>query len=90
MIARMPQLTRRAMLRFGVGAAAGAGAYALSTLLRAGSATADRSNPPAGAAPTYVTGSFVSAARGGIETNWAIARPPGQNQRLRAVIALHG
>jgi hypothetical protein len=25
-----------------------------------------------------VTGSFVSAARGGISTNWAIARPPGQ------------
>ncbi|TDO14251.1 S-formylglutathione hydrolase FrmB [Mycobacterium sp. BK086] len=46
---------------------------------------------PAGApAPTMVTGSFVSAARGGINTNWAIARPPGQTAPLRPVIALHG
>jgi S-formylglutathione hydrolase FrmB len=36
------------------------------------------------------TGSFVSAARGGISTNWAIARPPGQTKALRPVIALHG
>jgi S-formylglutathione hydrolase FrmB len=41
-------------------------------------------------APTMVTGSFVSAARGGISTNWAIARPPGQTKALRPVIALHG
>jgi S-formylglutathione hydrolase FrmB len=41
-------------------------------------------------APTMVTGSFVSAARGGISTNWAIARPPGQTKPLRPVIALHG
>lgn len=46
-------------------------------------------NPPS-SAPTYVTGSFVSAARGGVETNWAIARPPGQNEALHPVIALHG
>lgn len=45
---------------------------------------------PAPAAPTMVTGSFVSAARGGINTNWAIARPPGQTKALRPVIALHG
>jgi S-formylglutathione hydrolase FrmB len=37
-----------------------------------------------------VTGSFVSAARGGVSTNWAIARPPGQMKALRPVIALHG
>lgn len=37
-----------------------------------------------------VTGSFVSAARGGISTSWAIARPPGQTRPLRPVIALHG
>ena len=37
-----------------------------------------------------VTGSFVSAARGGVNTNWAIARPPGQTKPLRPVIALHG
>jgi S-formylglutathione hydrolase FrmB len=46
--------------------------------------------PATQAAPTMVTGSFVSAARGGISTNWAIARPPGQKEPLRPVIALHG
>ncbi|MCW2654110.1 MAG: putative esterase superfamily protein [Mycobacterium sp.] len=46
--------------------------------------------PAPAAAPAFVTGSFVSAARGGIDTNWAIARPPGQVQTLRPVIALHG
>ena len=45
---------------------------------------------PAQPAPTMVTGSFVSAARGGVDTNWAIARPPGQTKALRPVIALHG
>lgn len=47
--------------------------------------------PPAGQdAPTMATGTFVSAARGGVPTNWAIARPPGQTRPLRPVIALHG
>ncbi|MGF2950836.1 alpha/beta hydrolase [Mycobacterium sp. THU-M116] len=46
--------------------------------------------PSSQPAPTMVTGSFVSAARGGITTNWAIARPPGQTMPLRPVIALHG
>ena len=45
--------------------------------LGAGAAAAARAAPPV-AAPTYVDGSFVSAARGGVATNWAIARPPGQ------------
>ncbi len=45
---------------------------------------------PPSAAPTMTTGSFVSAARGGVPTNWAIARPPGQTAPLRPVIALHG
>jgi S-formylglutathione hydrolase FrmB len=40
--------------------------------------------------PTKVSGSFVSAARGGILTNYIIARPPGQTAPLRPVIALHG
>jgi pimeloyl-ACP methyl ester carboxylesterase len=40
--------------------------------------------------PTRVSGSFVSAARGGIVTNYVIARPPGQIGPLRPVIALHG
>ena len=46
--------------------------------------------PSAEPAPTMITGSLVSAARGGISTNWAIARPPGQTKALRPVIALHG
>ncbi len=46
--------------------------------------------PAAQAAPTMVTGSFDSAARGGKTTNWAIARPPDQTKALRPVIALHG
>ena len=47
--------------------------------------------PTAGATlPTKLTGSFVSAARGGIKTNWVIAMPPGQTGMLRPVIALHG
>ncbi len=46
--------------------------------------------PAAVPAPTMVTGSFVSAARGGVDTNWAIARPPGQSAPLRPLIALHG
>ncbi len=47
--------------------------------------------PTAGSAlPTKLTGSFVSAARGGIKTNWVIALPPGQTGLLRPVIALHG
>ena len=61
----MPNLTRRAVLRLGAGAAGAAAASAV-----AGGA-------PASADPTMVTGSFVSAARGGLPTNWAIARPPG-------------
>jgi S-formylglutathione hydrolase FrmB len=85
-----PALTRREVLRLGAGAAAGvAGSYALPTLLGAGVSTAEPAPPPT-AAPAYLTGSFVSAARGGIETSWAIARPPGTKQALRPVIALHG
>ncbi|MEE6175181.1 alpha/beta hydrolase-fold protein [Mycobacterium sp. 050134] len=107
MMARMPELSRRAVLRLGVGAAAGAaGVSALDVLIqprpsRAAPVTPANSQmplvppplepaPPAQPAPTMVTGSFVSAARGGINTNWAIARPPGQTTALRPVIALHG
>ncbi len=46
--------------------------------------------PATATAPTMVTGTFVSSARGGVATNWAIARPPGQTHPLRPVIALHG
>jgi enterochelin esterase-like enzyme len=112
MMAPMPELSRRAILRFGAGAAAGAaGAYTLGATLRTESAAAPPVSmtsagaplappapvvppaplaPPEAAAPTYVNGSFVSAARGGVTTNWAIARPPGQTAALRPVVALHG
>jgi S-formylglutathione hydrolase FrmB len=46
--------------------------------------------PVAVTAPTMTTGSFVSAARGGANTSWAIARPPGHSAPLRPIIALHG
>ncbi|WP_029113221.1 alpha/beta hydrolase family protein [Mycobacterium sp. URHB0044] len=104
MMARMPDLDRRAILRLGLGAAAGAaGAYALGSALpgpavstppvamtSVGAPLAPPPEPAPTAAPTYVTGSFISAARGGVATNWAIARPPGQTGPLRPVIALHG
>ena len=114
MMARMPDLSRRAVLGVGASAALGAvGAYALDIVFQprtsqampvsaAGGQTrlapapnaplepAPSPSPSAQPAPTMVTGSFVSAARGGISTNWAIARPPGQTKPLRPVIALHG
>jgi pimeloyl-ACP methyl ester carboxylesterase len=108
MMARMPDLSRRAVLGLGAGAVLGAaGGYGLDNLLRTQKtrnipvSTASTQArlapppplepaPPADPAPTMTTGSFVSAARGGISTNWAIARPPGQTKPLRPVIALHG
>ncbi|OBK71804.1 alpha/beta hydrolase-fold protein [Mycobacterium sp. 1274761.0] len=91
----MPEMTRRTMLRLGAGLA---GAYALDPVWQLGLATAagaPPADPPspssAGGLPTMLTGSFVSTARGGIETKWAIALPPGRFTRpLRTVIALHG
>lgn len=71
-------LTRRDVLRAGTLAVAGAVSGAVSGA------------PRAAAAPTMVTGTFRSAARGGIPTEWAIARPPGQSGPLRPLIALHG
>jgi S-formylglutathione hydrolase FrmB len=108
MIARMPDLSRRAVLRLGASVAAGAaGAYGLDILFQSRTSKAipvSRAStqvplapapplepaPSAEAAPTMTTGSFVSAARGGVSTNWAIARPPGQTKALRTMIALHG
>lgn len=90
-------LTRRAVLAMGAGAGA-AGAWALSALLdpprlRAAPPLnpAPLEPPTAGnSLPTKLTGSFVSAARGGIKTNWVIVMPPDQAGSLRPVIALHG
>ena len=108
MIARMPDMSRRAVLSLGASVAAGAaGAYGLDILFQSRTSKAipvSRAStqvplapapplepaPSAEAAPTMTTGSFVSAARGGVSTNWAIARPPGQTKALRPVIALHG
>ena len=112
MMARMPDLSRRAVLGLGAGAAIGAvGAYALDIVLKPRASQAmpvsapvsrTATGPPMAPAaprepapssqpaPTMDTGSFVSAARGGITTNWAISRPPGQTRPLRPVIALHG
>lgn len=97
-IAIMPDLNRRAMLRMSAGAGLGAtGLLAFSGLLdptatqAAPQGPAPFEPPSAGTAmPTKLTGSFMSAARGGIKTNYAIAVPPGQTGALRAVIALHG
>ncbi|WP_409370790.1 alpha/beta hydrolase [Mycolicibacterium sediminis] len=107
-MAPVSELSRRAILRLGVGAAVGAaGAYAIGStashvsvdgtpvsMTGVGSPMAPLAPQPplqpATPAPTYVTGSFTSAARGGVTTNWAIARPPGQTAPLRPVIALHG
>src|SRR5699024_12700761 len=77
-LAPMANLSRRALLRLGAGAAAAvaAGTATPSHASRAGVPRAPRA--PA-AAPTMTTGSFVSAARGGVRTDWAIARPPGQS-----------
>lgn len=94
----MADLTRRSVLRMGAGASAGAaGVWALGALLNpiqtlaAPMAPAPFDPPAAGKTlPTKLTGSFVSAARGGIKTNWVIAMPPGQTKLLRPVIALHG
>ncbi|OBK83929.1 esterase [Mycolicibacter heraklionensis] len=85
MMAAMPELSRRAVLRAGAVLGA-AGALGASSLLSARPTQA----APLQAAPTMTTGSFASAARGGITTNWAIARPPGQTGALRPLIALHG
>ena len=108
MIDDVSDMSRRALLRLGASAAAGAaGVYALGSTLHAPRVTTPPvamtgvgvplAPPPAplapasaAPAPTYVTGSFTSAARGGVQTNWAIARPPGQTAPLRPVIALHG
>ncbi|MBI3213211.1 MAG: alpha/beta hydrolase [Mycobacterium sp.] len=109
MMAGMPELPRRAVLRLGLGAVAGAAGVAAlgsrlvadpppgapSVAMTSGGAPFAPPAPmappaPLAPAPTMVTGSFVSAARGGVSTNWAIARPPGQTAPLRPVIALHG
>ena len=93
----VPELSRRAALRVGAGAFAGAaGVLALNAWLDPDELNASPPQAPtpfdpapAGSAlPTRISGSFVSAARGGKLTNWIIALPPGQTGPLRPVIAL--
>lgn len=92
----MSVLTRRAALRLGAGAITGAaGAWVSSALFDPAGARPSPPGPPQPAPvgntlPTYVSGSFVSAARLGMTTRWVIVRPPGQVGLLRPVIALHG
>jgi S-formylglutathione hydrolase FrmB len=96
----VPELSRRAALRLGASAVAGAaGIWSFGALVDPTQVPADPSpfepaappTPPVAAPlPTKVSGSFVSAARGGVQTNYIIARPPGQTGPLRPVIALHG
>jgi enterochelin esterase-like enzyme len=81
-------LTRRDALRIGVTGAASL--LALGALSDPPKVVAAPVEPTAESPlPTREAGSFVSAARGGAETNWIIARPPGQSAPLRPVIALH-
>nr|WP_041783397.1 alpha/beta hydrolase [Mycolicibacterium chubuense] len=89
-MARMPTISRREVLALGFRASVVTAAAA--TAVSASRAALATAAPPAtsAAAPTYATGSFVSAARGGVPTNWIIARPPGQSVPLRPVILLHG
>ncbi|WIM87346.1 alpha/beta hydrolase-fold protein [Candidatus Mycobacterium wuenschmannii] len=100
----VPDLSRRAALRLGAGAIAGAaGIWSFGALVDPERVPADPGplEPPAplppappvaapAPLPTKVAGSFVSAARGGVLTNYIIARPPGITGPLRPVIALHG
>ena len=91
MMARMSAINRRAALRLALSTGvAAAGAYSLGGSLTAAPAAAVPPAPLAPPAPTYQSGSFASAARGGVMTNWIIARPPDQSGPLRPVILLHG
>ncbi|QUR66267.1 alpha/beta hydrolase [Mycobacterium spongiae] len=97
-MALVGDLNRRTALRMGAAASAGAaGVWALSSVLdpprpqAAPQAPSPFEPPTAGSTlGTKLAGSFVSAARGGIKTNWVIALPPGKAEFLRPVIALHG
>jgi enterochelin esterase-like enzyme len=85
----MSHLSRRSVLRLGATAALFGVGLATATSSSAAPPPVDPV-PPVKAVPTLMTGSFKSAARGGKDTNWIIARPPGQTGPLRTVIALHG
>ena len=45
---------------------------------------------PDAAPGRLVSGTFVSRARGGVQTGWSIARPPGATDPLPVLVVLHG
>ena len=92
-MACMPAVNRRALLHAGLrtGIAAAAGGFTLATLVSPSAAsTPPAPQAPPAPAPTFAAGSFASADRGGVVTEWIIARPPGQTTPIRPVILLHG
>ena len=105
MMARMPEMSRRAVLRLGTGAAAGAlGAYAVETVAArpapgGDAGHDDRHRDSAGATPRRSTRrrpprwSPVRSCRRHAVASPPTGRspdPPGQSKPLRPVIALHG
>ena len=68
-----------------------ASAGALALVSGGGCAPDSRSSPPESAPPkgSTTSGSFPSRARGGLLTNWTIARPDTTEAQLHPVIALH-
>lgn len=79
----MPMINRRDVMSLGLRAA-------MVATVGTAAASAFGTAPASAVPPTYRTGSFPSAARGGAVTNWSIARPPGSTAPLRPVILLHG
>lgn len=45
---------------------------------------------PDAAPGRVVSGSFLSAARGGVPTGWTVARPPGATGELPVLVVMHG
>ena len=75
MNARMVPVTCRAVLRAG---GLAAGTYALANLLQP---VASRGEPPPAAiCCSDISHRFIYLGSPSIETNWVIARPPGQTQ----------
>lgn len=96
----MPRLSRRALLVGGgtagvAGAAAGTGVQQGWLPGRPWLQERLGLNGEAGTVPDITPGPvergrFVSAARGGADTGWALVRPPGATGPLPLVVALHG
>ncbi|WP_244928720.1 alpha/beta hydrolase-fold protein [Nocardioides sp. W7] len=95
----MPRLSRRAVLLGGgsTAAVAAAGAAGVHQGVLPGRVWAQARlglNGEAGVVPDVapgpvITGSFRSEHRGGVETGWALARPPAAVGTLPLVVALH-